>query len=109
MGVERMNCCGALTKVYGDAGNRRHKPGCKTLIPKPKVKYVLADNMYLFPVPDGWEIDGWKCLYHNYVCHNGLDCDLVPRMVPTRDHARAAGVRLSRPDQAELDAALKEL
>lgn len=28
MSVERMSCCGALTKVYGDAGNRRHNPGC---------------------------------------------------------------------------------
>lgn len=31
MGVERMKCCGALTSVYGDAGKRRHNPGCKYL------------------------------------------------------------------------------
>lgn len=28
MGTERMSCCGALTKVYADAGDRKHKPGC---------------------------------------------------------------------------------
>ena len=28
MGIEKMTCCGALTAVYRDAGNRRHNPGC---------------------------------------------------------------------------------
>jgi len=28
MGHERMKCCGAITAVYRDAGNRRHNPGC---------------------------------------------------------------------------------
>lgn len=29
MSVEKMACCGALTRVYADAGRRVHKPGCK--------------------------------------------------------------------------------
>jgi hypothetical protein len=28
MGIDVMNCCGALTKVYGDQGRRKHKEGC---------------------------------------------------------------------------------
>jgi len=29
MAVERMVCCGALTAVYRDQGDRRHNPGCE--------------------------------------------------------------------------------
>ena len=28
MGTERMNCCGALTRVYSDEMHRKHNPGC---------------------------------------------------------------------------------
>lgn len=29
MGVEVMKCCGALTRVYSDAGKRKHNPDCQ--------------------------------------------------------------------------------
>lgn len=29
MGLERMKCCGALTRVYSDAGRRIHHPLCR--------------------------------------------------------------------------------
>lgn len=29
MAVEMMTCCGALTRVYLDAGKRQHTPECK--------------------------------------------------------------------------------
>lgn len=28
MGTEVMSCCGALTRIYSEAGERVHKPGC---------------------------------------------------------------------------------
>lgn len=34
MGVERMTCCGALTRVYSDAGHRTHLPGCQYYRPE---------------------------------------------------------------------------
>lgn len=30
MGVEKMACCGELTRVYSDSGNRKHAPTCPT-------------------------------------------------------------------------------
>jgi len=34
MAVERMICCGELTHVYGDAGNRPHAKNCKNYNPR---------------------------------------------------------------------------
>lgn len=34
MALERMKCCGYMTHVYGDAGNRQHAPGCSRKVEK---------------------------------------------------------------------------
>lgn len=44
MATERMACCGALTKVYADAGNRQHNPDCEWARPKTKTGRVLTDE-----------------------------------------------------------------
>jgi hypothetical protein len=49
MGTERMSCCGALTKVYADAGDRKHEPGCER-------KAALDELQRLLDNPDPDEV-----------------------------------------------------
>lgn len=47
MAIETMVCCGALTATYRDAGDRRHAPGCPTVI-------AAADLSVLIDVGTRW-------------------------------------------------------
>lgn len=43
MGTERMACCGALTKVYSDAGARRHNQDCPTAARRQNYERLYAE------------------------------------------------------------------
>jgi hypothetical protein len=46
---------------------------------------TMPSAVYDQAAPDGMEQVGWSCVYHDGVCHNPLDCDLVPLWRPARD------------------------
>lgn len=49
MSVEKMTCCGHLTRVYQDAGNRQHNPGCASLDAREEqaVAHMTMDQRFL--------------------------------------------------------------
>lgn len=74
MGVEQMSCCGALTRVYGQSGPRKHNPGCPSqlvygepVVPTPNYDKMMATRelppLYLdFETPT----DVWKRMLDHF-------------------------------------------
>lgn len=45
MAVERMSCCGAITRTYAYAGSRQHKPNCPVALAKEYNAAVANGNI----------------------------------------------------------------